>query len=56
MPLTISDSSVLIHLSKIERLKLLRDFYEKVAIPPAVWKEVIDDGKRRYGSLELKKA
>jgi uncharacterized protein len=56
MPLTISDSSVLIHLSKIKRLQLLRDFYGNVAIPPAVWKEVIDEGKGRYGALELNKA
>jgi len=56
MPLTISDSSVLIHLSKIKRLEFLRDFYGNVAIPPAVWKEVIDEGKERYGALEVKKA
>ncbi|MCD4693009.1 MAG: hypothetical protein K8R79_08855 [Calditrichales bacterium] len=56
MPLTISDSSVLIHLSKIGRLELVRAFYGNVAIPPAVWKEVIDDGKGRSGALEVKKA
>jgi hypothetical protein len=41
MPEAISDSSTRIHLAAIGRLDLLRAFYERVIIPPAVWIEVI---------------
>ncbi|GBE16836.1 hypothetical protein BMS3Abin15_00660 [bacterium BMS3Abin15] len=52
----ISDSSVLIHLSKIGRLELLREFFSNVIITPAVWKEVVDEGKGRHGAHEVEKA
>jgi predicted nucleic acid-binding protein len=41
MPGAISDSSTLIHLAKIKRLHLLREFHKKIFIAPAVWKEVV---------------
>jgi len=41
MPEAISDSSTLIHLAGIGRLKLLKEFYEKILITPAVWDEVV---------------
>lgn len=44
MQTVVCDSSVLIHLAKIKRLHLLKDFYEKIMIPPAVWKEVVEEG------------
>ncbi len=45
MALVISDSSVLIHLARIDHLNLLKDFFSIVAIPPAVWREVVEEGK-----------
>ena len=43
MPLAVSNSSPLIHLSLIGRISLLRRFSE-VVIPPAVWQEVVEQG------------
>jgi len=56
MPVAISNSSTLIHLAAIGRLVLLREFYGKITIPPAVWKEVIEEGKGRAGAIEMEKA
>ena len=56
MALAISDSSTLIHLSKIGRLALLKDFYGSVRIPLAVWKEVVLEGEGRVGAEEVTKA
>jgi uncharacterized protein len=42
MPDAVSDSSTLIHLAKIGRLNLLREFYKKVLLAPAVWREVVE--------------
>jgi predicted nucleic acid-binding protein len=39
--MVICDSSSLIHLSAIGRLGLLKDFYGTLAIPQAVWQEVV---------------
>jgi len=52
----ISDSSTLIHLSGIGRLELLKVFYEKILITPAVWKEVVEEGVERPGAREIKEA
>lgn len=56
MPLVISDSSTLIHLAAIGRLTLLREFYEKITIPSAVWREVVEEGKGRAGAVDVEKA
>lgn len=56
MPEAISDSSTLIHLVGIGRLELLKDFYGKILITPAVWKEVVEEGKERPGASEVKEA
>lgn len=56
MVLVISDSSTLIHLAAIDRLALLKEFYEKITIPPAVWREVVEEGKGRAGAVEVEKA
>ena len=53
MPKAVSDSSTLIHLAGIGRLKLLRQFYKKILIPPAVWKEVVEEGQSRPGAREV---
>lgn len=52
----ISDSSVLIHLSGINKFILLKEYYQHIIIPPAVKREVIEQGKRRTGALEVGKA
>ncbi|MCL0078512.1 DUF3368 domain-containing protein [Dehalococcoidia bacterium] len=52
----ISDSSTLIHLAGIGRLELLKEFYEKILITPAVWREVVEEGKGRPGAEEVKEA
>ncbi len=52
----ICDSSTLIHLAGIGRLELLKDFYENILITPAVWKEVVEEGKERSGAREVREA
>jgi len=52
----ISDSSTLIHLAGIGRLDLLKEFYGKILITPAVWREVVEEGKDRYGAREVEEA
>jgi len=56
MPGAISDSSTLIHLAKIGRLHFLREFHTKILIAPAVWREVVEEGRDWPGSYELKEA
>ena len=56
MPTIISDSSTLIHLTAIGRLGLLKDYYKNISVPPAVWREVVDDGEGRSGALEIEQA
>lgn len=45
MPGAISDSSTLINLAIIGRLSLLREFYGKITVPPAVFREVVTEGQ-----------
>lgn len=56
MPEAISDSSTLIHLAGIGRLELLKEFYGKILITPAVWKEVVVEGQSRAGASEVNEA
>ena len=49
----VSDSSTLIHLAKIGRLGLLQKLYERIIIPPAVWREVVEQGEGRAGAMEV---
>ena len=50
--LVVSNSSILIHLSRIGKLWLLKEIFGKVVIPKAVYKECIVEGKA--GSDEIK--
>lgn len=52
----ISDSSTLIHLAGIIRLEVLKELYQEIFIPPAVWKEVVEEGLSRPGAAEVKEA
>jgi predicted nucleic acid-binding protein len=56
MPETVSDSSPLIHLAKIEALELLSRLYSRILIPPAVWREVVEESDGRPGAVEMQKA
>ena len=56
MGLVISDSSTLIHLERIDRLELLKSFYARIIITPAVWREVVEQGKGRTGAAEVANA
>ena len=56
MPGVVSDSSTLIHLSAIGRLMLLQRFYGQVLMPPAVWREVVEEGRGRPGAREVEEA
>jgi len=56
MPVVISNSSTLMHLAAIGRLPLLKEFYGKIVIPPAVWKEVVEEGMGRIGVTDVKQA
>ncbi len=53
MPLAVSNSSPLIHLAAIKRLELLRRFHDEVLIPPAVWREVVEEGEGRPGAGDV---
>lgn len=55
-PVVISDSSTLIHLSAIGRLALLKEFFGRVVVPPAVWQEVVERGAGRAGVAEVEAA
>ena len=56
MPGVISDSSTLIHLARIGRLSLLREMFEDIIIPSAVWQEVVVEGRGRAGAQEVETA
>jgi hypothetical protein len=56
MDLVVSDSSALIHLAAIDRLDLLQALFQRVTVPPAVWREVVEEGGDRAGALEVARA
>lgn len=56
MPLVLSDASTLIHLAAIGRLALLRDLYQEITVPAAVWQEVVEEGRGRAGTAEVEAA
>jgi predicted nucleic acid-binding protein len=53
---TVADSSIIIHLAAIGKLDLLRQLYNSLLIPPAVWDEVVVQGQGRSGEAELRQA
>jgi hypothetical protein len=54
--MVIADSSTLIHLAAIDRLDLLRDFYGRVVVPEAVWRESVLQGAGRPGVERIEDA
>jgi predicted nucleic acid-binding protein len=52
--IVVADASILIGLSSIGQLTLLhKRFPEGVLIPPAVWREVVEQGRERPGGQEV---
>lgn len=47
MQKVVSNSSPIIHLAKIGKLDLLKDFFETVVVPEAVYRECAAEGKER---------
>lgn len=56
MGLVVSDSSILMHLAAISRFSLLKEFYGRITVPPAVWREVVEQGGSRAGAVEAEQA
>jgi len=52
MPAVVSDASVLICLGAVQQLQLLKEFYEEVYVPNAVWREVTAATGPRAGVTE----
>lgn len=52
----VSDTSVLIHLARINRFPLLRQLYAEIIVPRAVWRETVDEGEERSGAPEAQSA
>ncbi len=52
----ISDSSVLIHLTRTGQLILLEKIFGRITITPIVWTEVVEGGGGRFGASEVSKA
>lgn len=49
----VSNSSPLVALSVIGKLNLLRDKFEKIIIPEAVWREIALDGRDKQGTDDI---
>lgn len=47
MPLVVSNSSPIIHLAKLGRLAILKEFYGSLTVPDMVWQECTVSGKGR---------
>lgn len=54
--MVVADSSTLIHLSAIGRCALLKDLFGTLTVPPAVWREVVEQGRDRAGVGEIEAA
>jgi len=52
MPAVVSDASVLICLGALRQLQLLRDLFQEVRVPDAVWREVTVSAGTRPGAQE----
>jgi predicted nucleic acid-binding protein len=52
----VSNSSPLILYSRIGQLELIESLFTDVLVPPAVWQEVVIDGRGMVGARELQQA
>ena len=53
LKIVVSDSTAIIHLSKINALQLLRAIYGEILIPQAVYDELTRKGKTQPGALQV---
>ena len=56
MPAVVSDASVLICLGAVGQIHLLKDFFQEVFVPDAVWQEVTVGAAMRAGAKETVQA
>lgn len=56
MVLVVCDSTPLIYLTRLERFDLLRELYQRVLVPSAVWRELAVDGAERPEGQNVIKA
>lgn len=54
--IVVCNSGPLIALSKIKHLDILKEFFEEIIIPEAVWIEVVEKGKGRPGAKDIKES
>ena len=52
----VCNSSPLIHLAKVGKLELLRDYCTEISIPEAVYRECVVDGKDREDAKRIENA
>ncbi len=52
----VSNSSVLLALGYLGKLDILSSKFAEVVVPPAVWREVVEEGRERPGAREVKAA
>ncbi len=55
MQKVVCNSSPLIHLSKIGRLSLLKDFFKEIIVPEAVYRECVVEGENREDARKIAK-
>lgn len=56
MQKVVSNSSPIIHLAKIGKLELLKNYFQTIIIPDAVYKECVQEGKEREEVGLIKRA
>ncbi len=54
--IVVSDSSPIISLSMIGQLELLRELYQEIILPQAVYQEIVEEGRHRPGFSEVLEA
>jgi len=54
--IVVSNSTVIIGLSKIRKLDLLQKIFSRVYIPDEVFKEIVERGEHRAGAKEIRQA
>ncbi len=56
MKTVVSDSTVLIGLAKIDSLFLLKEMFQEISVPEAVFREVTEDGQQKTGAEAVRDA
>ena len=54
--IVVSNATPLIGMSMTDEFDLLRDIFGKIYIPRAVHREVVEEGKDRFGAREVEQA